>query len=341
MYTFCTYFDVNYLLRGLALHASLRRHAAPFRLYVLCLDDAAFTALSGLALPEIVPVPLAELEAADPELAATKASRSIVEYYFTCTAAFIRHLLARHPELEQITYLDADLYFYGSPAPIYGELGNGSVMIVEHRFPEHLRHLEVFGKYNVGLLVFRNNAEGHACLEWWRERCIEWCHDRLEDGRFGDQKYLDDWTTRFNGVVVLRHKGANLAPWNLAGYTISVRDGRVMVDDVPLIFYHFHKLKAIGSSTYDAGLSDRRARMSGAVRSGIYAPYVRELRLLMRTVGVGNLGSVRRAHRGGLLQRIRQMLDTRVLIAVGAAVVLVDLWPVARGIRGIRRLWKR
>ena len=162
MIHYCTYFDRNYLTRAMALHRSLVRHSPPFTLWALCLDDEAYAALEVLRLEGVRPVRLTELEAADPELLAVKGSRSTVEYYFTCSPSLPRFLMQQHPDIELITYLDADLFFYSSPQPVFDELGDGSVLIVPHRFPEHLRHLEEFGVYNVGLLTFRNDPPGRG-----------------------------------------------------------------------------------------------------------------------------------------------------------------------------------
>ena len=71
----------------------------------------------------------------------------------------------------------------------------------------NLSHLEQFGRFNVGMVSFRNDVAGLACLSRWREKCIEWCYDRVEDGKFADQGYLDDWPTEHEGVVVLDMQG--------------------------------------------------------------------------------------------------------------------------------------
>src|SRR5262249_1819337 len=179
--------------------------------------------LGRLALPGLRPIALAALEKGDPALARARLDRTRVEYYFTCTPSLPLFVLNHTSGVEVVTYLDADLYFFGDPAPVAAELGSGSVLIIPHRFPEHLKHAEAYGIYNVGLLCFRNDERGRACLTWWRERCLEWCHDRLEGERFADQGYLNDWPARFPGVVVLQHPGVNLAPWNVARYRLRLR----------------------------------------------------------------------------------------------------------------------
>jgi hypothetical protein len=277
MRAFCTYFDHRYLTRALALWESLQRTSGPAALYALCMDDVAFDRLQALALPDLHPVRLQELEAADPALAKVKATRSTIEYYFTTTPAFPLFLLEQHPELTSITYLDADLWFFDSIEPLFAELGDASVGIIRHRFPPSLVSREVFGIFNVGCLIFRNNANAREVLEWWRERCLEWCYDRLEADRFADQKYLNGWPTQFRGVAVLEHKGANVAPWNVAQYELSERAGRVFVDDVPLLFYHFHGLRNWRGALWKLGLLNYGVPSNRVLLERVYRPYIEAL----------------------------------------------------------------
>jgi len=279
MHHFCTYFDRHYLIRGLTLYRSLKTHASPFTLWVLCFDDFTYTSLAKMKLPELRPIRLEEFERGDAALQAARKTRTQVEYYFTCSPSWIRYVLNKLPEGgEVLTYLDADLYFYSSPSPVFEELGSESILIIGHRFPEHLEHLEKFGIYNVGFLSFRKDRYARECLDWWRERCIEWCYDRFEDGRFADQKYLDVWQSRFKHVVVARNKGANLAPWNWARYTVKIQNDTASVDSEPLIFYHFHGLKLLNRWLYEPTAdADEYGLLPSPSRDWIYAGYVRAL----------------------------------------------------------------
>jgi hypothetical protein len=277
MYHFCTYFDRNYLAQGLALYRSLVEHAGDFRLWVLCFDDPTFEFIGKMALENLRPIALRDFEAGDEALRRAKANRSRVEYYFTCSPSWPLYLLNRFPEIDLVTYLDADLLFYSDPRPIYEELGDRSILIIGHRFPERLRFMEHHGIYNVGLVAFRNDGCGRKCLEWWRERCLEWCYDRLEEGRFADQKYLDDWPERFGSVAVLRHKGAGLAPWNWMNYSIVTEDGKTSVDGQPLVFYHFQGVRLLTNRLFDPGVLVY-GRMPTPLRRHLYIGYLKTIR---------------------------------------------------------------
>jgi hypothetical protein len=274
MYYFCTYFDINYLSRGLALYESLDRHCSPFVLWILCMDDESYAALAKMTLPHARLISLAEFEEGDAALLEAKGNRSLIEYYFTCTPSLPLYVLKRCAEAEVVTYLDADLFFFSNPSPIFEEMGDGSILVIEHRFPAHLKELEERGIFNVGLLSFRRDEEGMACLTWWRDRCLEWCYDRYEDGRFADQKYLDLWPQLFPGLRVLQNKGAGLAPWNAGNYAITRDRDVVRVDADELIFYHFHGFHQAGRRTYDTGLERFDVRINSVIRRHIYRPYV-------------------------------------------------------------------
>jgi len=242
---YCTLFDSNYLVKFVAMHESLCKVGAGFQITAFCFDDLAYEMLEALGLEGVSRVSLAELEAQNPALLGVKSDRSPVEYCWTATPALPMYIFATRPELDEITYLDADLMFFSSPEPIFNELGDDSILITPHRFaPQYAAQVEN-GIYNVQFMSFRRDGRGIKCLQWWHDRCIEWCYYRLEDGRLGDQKYLDDWPERFEGVHVLEHKGGGLGPWNIPQYDLSRRDGIKMVDDDPLIFFHYHRVKTL------------------------------------------------------------------------------------------------
>ena len=273
----CTYFDKNYLSRGLALYYSLERHHPSFRLFVLCLDDATERYLASLGRANLIPIARTALEAHDPELLATRATRSLVEYYFTTTPSWLRFLFDRYADIDLLTYVDADFRFFASPEPLFAEMGPASIAIVEHRFPLEMRHQEDRGRFNVGWLSFRRDADGLACVGWWREKCLEWCYDRIEEDRFADQKYLDQWPTRFGNVVILQHKGVNVAPWNLAGTRVHLDGAVAKVDEDPLICFHYHGFKHVLGPLFESGLWGTPVKLNRVLRTTVFEPYLREV----------------------------------------------------------------
>lgn len=311
---FCAYFDHHYFDRGLALYASLLAHCPGARLWVLCLSEECHRALTLLALPQLVPIRLEEFEAGNAALASAKKNRSTIEYYFTCTASLMDWILARDPEIAVLTYLDSDMFFFSSPAPIFQAFEGYSSLIIEHRFPSALKDREIYGKYNVGWASFRRDPDGLACLAWWRDRCLEWCYDRLEGDRFADQKYLDRFPEMFKGVLVLDNPGANLAPWNLANHRLEERGGHLLADGVPLIFFHFHDFRRLGPFWRTRHREHTFSPQPFLTRV-LYRPYIRALaaaRRLGGTVGVKQRAALRQDH-----SKFRLLKEFAKMIASG------------------------
>ena len=293
---YCTYFDKHYLYMGLTLYQSLLQHAGDFKLWILAFDDETYQILDQMRLPRVQVI--RESEFVSPDLLAVKDTRSRVEYYWTATPYLPSYIFSREASIDRVTYLDADLFFFAPPEPIEREFGDASIMIVEHRYsPDQMYLARESGIYNVSLLVFRRDANAVACLDWWRARCLEWCYTRTEEGKMGDQKYLDDWTTRFPGVVVLQHIGCGVAPWNISNYHFVQRDGTVYVDDAPLIFYHFHQFKPLGPKQFDLV---QRYRLSREHVELIYFPYIEAMQK-----AIARVEAVSPDFRGGYFSRDR------------------------------------
>jgi hypothetical protein len=276
------------------------RYCTPFRLWILCLSEECYSIITALRLPHVVPVQLSELELDDPELAAAKHDRSHIEYFFTCTPALMSWVFKKDQSIDVLTYLDADLYFFGNPSFLFQEFVDFSTLITPHRFSQQNAELRRFGIYNVGWVSFRRDGDGFNCLRWWRQSCIEWCYAMVQNGRYGDQKYLDEFPKRFSRVQIAAHPGVNVAPWNLDNYVLSLGpEGAPEVDGRPVIFFHFHGLRRITSFLWRTAHDDYGAPLGKDVRSWIYGPYFAELAAARREIS-GHLPRPERARRNAV-----------------------------------------
>lgn len=277
-HAFCTLFDSSYFSRGLAMYESLANHCENFELYILALDCACYRALKELDLPNVIPISLDEFE--DENLLKIKPTRSRAEYCWTCTPSIILYVLEKY-EVHVCTYLDADIFFFDSPGPLLAELKENAVIITEHRYTKGHDQTAVSGKYNVQFMTFRNNAYGLNVLRWWRSACLESCEFNPKEGKCGDQKYLDDWLTRFEKIHVLENLGGGIAPWNVQQYYIGQCHGRVIGREIEtgvefaLVFFHFHGFKLTKSGR--VRLTGLGYPISKEVVTHIYVPYIFQL----------------------------------------------------------------
>ena len=128
MNRYCTYFDHRYLDRGLAMIRSLRRVDPDCRVSVLCLTPECEHVLARLHEPGVTWSRLADFERENPDLLAIKDGRSLRDYYFTLSGCTVSSALEAAEPGDIVTYLDADLMFYSSPAPIYEAIANASIL---------------------------------------------------------------------------------------------------------------------------------------------------------------------------------------------------------------------
>jgi hypothetical protein len=308
------------------MYESLRSHSGDFILYVFPFDDRCFEVLKSLNLDKVVVISLQQFETE--ELKKVKKERSRAEYCWTCTPSVIKYVIDNFGAPE-CTYLDADLFFYSDPEALLAELdSNGkNVLITEHRysFLPRLYEEKRGGRFCVQFMTFRNEPDSLAVLERWRSQCIEWCFARYEDGKFGDQKYLDEWPSLYDNVHILEHQGGGVAPWNLNRYSFALRNnvlsGCVKRNGAGfrVVFYHFQYVKFKAEGLIDIGWY----LIPSSVKNLFYKPYIGRILEIEKRIGLTRDQSGVSVKRDefiglrGLVKRVLKQLFGYNLINVG------------------------
>ena len=125
---------------------------------------------------------------------------------------------------------------------------------------------------------------GKKALEWWRGLCVDECTATPENGKLGDQRYLDDLMEVFPTVVSSNNIGLNAAPWNIENYNISASGSSVLLNNDPLLLYHFQGLEIFTPRLFD--IYNATFPISRDVRRYIYQPYLRALSLSFQRLSI-------------------------------------------------------
>lgn len=311
MLYFTTYFDKNYLSRGLALYNSLKENSQTFQLFVLCLDNhtEVYFKTNQQKFPEVKTLLLNDIEDDDIELKSCKTNRNNIEYYFTLSPCLPLYLLNTY-KLPHICSLDADILFFANPKPIFDYLNDYSVVITPHKFSKEIVELEKFGKFNVSFQIFKNDENGIACLKKWRQQCIEWCSDTFDkkNDRYADQKYLDKWALNFpNKVKELYDNVSGIAPWNLNHYKLTIKDKQVYSNNERLIFYHFHHFKIFNTHIATNGFYFYKAKDSRIINH-LYLQYWNNLEVINKEFNIEK-DNIQRTHLAGNNSIYKKLLD--------------------------------
>lgn len=257
----------------------MQRHCGDHLLWILCIDDDVHTLLSRLDLPRVRLMRLQDLET--PELLAVKPSRTRGEYCWTLTPFSVRFVFEADRQVKRVTYIDADTWFRASPRPIFEELDQSgrSVLITDHAYAPENDQTDSSGRYCVQFVCFLRDG-GEMVRAWWEARCLEWCFARHENGRFGDQKYLDDWHERFASQVhVLNNQALAMGPWNATRFPYSAA-----------VFWHFHGVRLDIRSGQIYRMWGGGYALPTPTRKWVYEAYLGDLRAQVegRLLGIGH-----------------------------------------------------
>ncbi len=151
-------------------------------------------------------------------------------------------------DLENLVYLDPDIFVYSPLTPVFDALSGGSIATLtphlttpvdDGKLPGEQEML-YNGTYNLGFIAVRRCEEAWRLLSWWERRCLDLGFSEGRTGLFVDQKWMNLAPGMFDKVEILRHPGCNMAYWNLHERTLSGHTGSYVVNgQTGLCFFHF------------------------------------------------------------------------------------------------------
>jgi hypothetical protein len=168
------------------------------------------------------------------------------------------------------------LYFYQNPLFHINFSSDFDILITPHNFSYKYKHLNKYGKYCVQFIYFKNNQISRDIVSDWSSKCIEWCYAKYEDGKFGDQKYLEEWPLKYNTKINISNHHGYLGPWNIDDYILNnkklIYQNSEIIDP---IFYHFHNVNFINSKKVDIG----NYKIKEAMIKKFYIEYIYEAKI--------------------------------------------------------------
>ncbi|MBK7627776.1 MAG: hypothetical protein IPJ16_11410 [Bacteroidales bacterium] len=224
------------------------------------------------------------------------------QYYFSATPNLCLYLIEKYPGINILLYLDADVYVYDSLNSLYEEFSDSSVGFCSHRLhPIIDLFTRSYGKYNVGVNLFRNSETGLKCLRDWKSDCDSWYPEipgyKLKF--FSDQIFLDSWPERYEGVKIIENIGVNVCHWNATNYKFTKQNERYFVNGEPLIIYHFSSLRKESDTIWNAGSIYAFVSIKKVLLE-IYTEYVK----LLESFGLDNMKMEKMTHKESLRKRV-------------------------------------
>ena len=236
----------NYLGMGFSFAESAKKHHPEVQVFIYVMDDTtnsyqAEVEASGYKFlsPQMVSIP--------------PAAEMYQRYDVTEACTAVKPFVLRHIfqlGFETVCYMDPDLWVLSPMTELFEALKTSEIVLTPHivtPIPEPSAFEEKWllqcGVFNLGFIGLRHEVSERLCA-WWADRLETQCFFRPEQGLFFDQKWIDLVPCLFDRIAILKHRGYNVAWWNLHERTPNYDNGSWIVAETkePIRFFHFSSL---------------------------------------------------------------------------------------------------
>ena len=250
---FFTSINMKYADKALALYDSLERTNNDFIFYIILVENSLSTEKIleirdkfEFKSRQINVIHFSELPENWPDKIQ---GLSVVESCTAVKATAAKYLLRKHQGIT-VTYLDPDIQVYANLASIESEFINKDFLLTPHLIdPPYIESSVrtneisgalIHGVFNLGFFSAKYSSKAFEVLDWWEQRLFLYCRAKSSEGMFTDQKWFDIAINYFPQIGVLKDRGLNVAPWNLAERYLARVGAQILVSrNEPLKFFHF------------------------------------------------------------------------------------------------------
>jgi hypothetical protein len=262
---FCTISTRSHLFKSLALADSLNRFG--YQLAILVVDELDYSIHSNKK--DVLISNLTAIKESTGIAIIKKYRHKKDKLRWALKPIWLIQLLHKY---EKVIYVDNDTFFYADPSFLFDELNHHKILLSPHFYPAEPENKQNWleanfkvGLYNAGFIGA--NKQAKEILHWWSKCCLYKITKSTSRGLFDDQKYLDLLPIKFENILIIKHKGCNLAGWNSINYSLEGDKMSLIINGkYPIIFIHF------------ANLSLREFSKNGSKLHSYYQFYTEELR---------------------------------------------------------------
>ena len=240
MQTFCTIVTPSFLSHAKALHESLKKHDPKTTIQVLVIGDSEIKSEKYFIIHQstsIINYSLAK------DIENKYAYTNTDHFRWALKPVFISYLLENG--FEKVIYVDPDIFFVNDYSFLFEKLNTRSVLLSPHwRDTDPLKNEENFlalykdGLYNGGFIAA--SKKGIEAMKWWAGLCHYKMDRQIQMGIYDDQRYLDAMPAQFDNIEILKHRGCNIAKWNINECKRELKNGNLVINgEYPIIFIHF------------------------------------------------------------------------------------------------------
>lgn len=168
-----------------------------------------------------------------------------------CLAKFLglSHLSNITDASDACVFIDADTYFFNNLDVVFEEIKDKAILLTPHNIgptTDEVEHMSLMhGWINAGFIVINNEHPKHkVILNWLINRISRRGYFAPEYGLSCDQTWISLVPLAFDeSVVISKHKGLNVAYWNIDYRLLSKSKNDYYAGDSLLIFFHFSGFK--------------------------------------------------------------------------------------------------